>query len=105
LRKVIDLIHPHPYNRDTRGAQAVGLQPFIPCGESRQNQGTQDYEEHLDLPGVTQESPLLEIPSIASADTLAGSKEHTPVVPSVVEESIDEVFRVVSEFLGDSNEQ
>ena len=28
--------------------------------------GTQDYEEHVDLPTVTRESPLLEIPLIIS---------------------------------------
>ena len=27
-------IHPCPYNIDTRGAQAVGVQPSTLCGES-----------------------------------------------------------------------
>lgn len=60
---------------------------------------------------------------IASADTLGERLEHTPIwpsidvvprdievstieeVPFVVEVSIDEVYGVVSEFLGDNNTQ
>jgi len=34
LRKVSNQIHPHPYNKDTRDVQAVGVQSSTQCGES-----------------------------------------------------------------------
>ena len=64
-------------------------------------------QEHIDLPGVAQESPLFETSLIAPVDTLVEKIEPTHIKPSVEEEppmdempTIVEVSRVVIEFTG-----
>jgi len=81
---------------------------------------TWECEEHIDIPSVTHEPPLLEASLIAPIYTLGERVEHTPIgssidevlgdtfmsiveeVTSVVEVSIDEVSRVVTDFSGDN---
>ena len=45
LRRVIDQTHPHPYNKDVRGEQVVGVQPSTSCGERQPDQGTRSPEK------------------------------------------------------------
>ena len=45
LWRVTDQTHPYPYNKDVRGEQAVGVQPFTSCGESQLDQGTKSPEK------------------------------------------------------------
>jgi len=67
-----------------------------------------DGEEHIDIPGVAQESPLLETSLIAPINTLVERIEPTRInpfvegVPSLDEmPKVAEVFGVVTEFIGD----
>jgi len=57
LRRVTNQTHPHPYNKDVRGEQVVGVQPSPLCGESRPDQGTRSPEKeqigHRRLEGET----------------------------------------------------
>ena len=152
LRSVTAQTNPHPYNKDVRGEQAVGVQPSTLCGESRPDQGTrssekeqtgqrqlegetrrrfcwwrpsfryqeldeevehdvespQDGEEHINILGVVQESPLLETSLIALVDTLVERIEPTRIEPIVegfpsLDEmpTIVEISRAVTEFTGD----
>ena len=40
MRRATDQTHPHPYNKDVKGEQAMGVQPSTSCGESQPDQGT-----------------------------------------------------------------
>lgn len=76
----------------------------------------QACEENIGIPSVAHESPLLEASLLEPVDTLGKRAEHTPIGPSIDEVpgdtnmfnfekviSIVEVYRVVTEFLGDSS--
>lgn len=45
----------------------------------KETEGSQDCEENVDTPSVTQEPPLLEFPLVAPVDTLVEKVEHTPL--------------------------
>ena len=45
LRRVTEQTHLHPYNRDIRGEQAMGMQPSTSCGEGQPDQGTRYLEK------------------------------------------------------------
>ncbi len=79
-------------------------------------QRTRGSEDHIDMPSVAQESPLLEASLIAPVDTLGEKVEHTPIGPSIDEvlgdtdmstiekvTSVGEISEVMTELSGDSN--
>ena len=63
---------------------------------------TVDGEEHIDIPNVARESPLLEASLVAPADTLVEGVEHALIGPYIDEIPIvDEVPSVMTHFLDD----
>lgn len=152
MSRVIDQTYPHPYKKDVRGENVVGLQPSTLCGEIRPDQGTRshekeqigqrrlegetrgcfcwwrlgfryqepreevqhdaesswDGEEHIDIPSVAQQTPLLETSLIAPVDTLVKIIEPNHIeqfvegVPSLDDiPTVAELSGAVTEFTGD----